>query len=334
MNNSWRMFGVALGLSALLLGCPGPLINGNQSPQAEKDAGTQVQIPTDAGLPFDAALYCSKTSSVEIEPNNTPATATALDFYLSNSTGGESFSGCLPPGDEDFYRFVTTGDRPGYIWVNVELLDGAGTVIVVMTDNKNGDTGTSLTGFIINSTKKSDSFYFAALPGQIYTLHISASGDLPAIYRLSEGGFGQDDNNEPNNSISEARLVSLTSPVYGVAGCYYLGDSLTASFKDCSPDHDWFALDLNAGPLVITADQKPDASNSFSWLNVSLLHTQPEGNIASLNFSASGKSQTVQVPAAGRYYLDVYTSGAVVQPAGHLPVDPLNEEKYKLSFQQ
>jgi hypothetical protein len=285
--------------------------------------GSRAQTP-----PARRGIFCPGTD-VELEPNDTPATATLLNAFahISRGIGG----GISPAGDVDYYRVpAQAGDR---LWVSVDSGRSSGTppfsrdaVLDVFAPGgttlleRDDDDGTANGGDLTIESQDAAIVAGLLLPaGGDYLVRVSAKSPAARIapYTLLIARTqGSQPEQEPNDDPAHAM--------------FFPNGAIDASLSSAS-DVDYYRLDLlDGGFPFIAVDGDPERNGTgtdtiVEWVDYfspspsppALLTVDSSGATGSPSPPAEGAlvnstyPQMVRVkgPAAGTYRMGVMWSG-------------------------
>jgi Bacterial pre-peptidase C-terminal domain len=258
------------------------------------------------------------TPTPEVEPNNTPATATPLTSVSMCQAASGSIS---PIGDVDYYSFVAP---PGArVWAFVDtsaspagqndslltLFAPDGTTQIEQDDDDG--TATSCGTTIVNQLSSAIAGRVLTAGGTYY-LRVEGVGEVVTSYKLlvvvttsATAEF------EPNNtSITANPIVTSGSPI-GVRN----------SAISPAGDVDYYSVDATAGStLFISADGDPERDGVGTDVVVDLL--QPDGSTVIISVDNSdnvgfpappAEAFCYAVPVSGTYFVRVsgFTSSKI-----------------------
>ncbi|WP_420597383.1 S8 family serine peptidase [Deinococcus sp.] len=256
--------------------------------------------PATLGAPFDLAAGQSLKATVPLpvtipkdanEPNNTQATATAIDY-------GQVLIGTLPLDDGDFYTFsgvageqafINTQTISGSPDLRIQVLDAGGKVLATNTAQREGVTDAALT-FDVPADGK-------------YTVQVDdeGTGSPFNIYWLGLSRVAGAET-EPNGSASVAGDVFSKLDFSG-ANALEIGQALDANLA-AGGEVDIYTFSGKAGQNLVA-----DINAAVSVKPDSIMALYQAGNATPLasNDDSNTTDSTIlaTLPADGKYYLVV-----------------------------
>ncbi|MCL2036863.1 MAG: hypothetical protein FWG83_05715 [Oscillospiraceae bacterium] len=267
--------------------------------------------------PFDytvSVTYTDNAGQLEVEPNETPETATQVEL-------NKPITGYVENGGLDFYRFEL--EQPGKIGLTfrhanlerttdiwrVSLIDTDGVVLFSFTSKGNASSFSGNDS--INDYLDAGVYYVRVNKGNTSTSRSEVDYTLTVNYELNEGQFEI----EPNNTKELATAIEIDTEVVG---------NLSST-----NDVDWYKFTITEQSLISVTFANPNLeTNSARW-SISLFDSV---DFSLGTFDARSDTPVRTVPETafnlpeGTYYIRIQIGGS-----SGLLANPLVHENYKLT---
>lgn len=263
-----------------------------------------------SGVPMTEAAGTLSTVT-EVEPNNTPATATPI------GTGAKiKASSIFPNGDVDYYSFTANAGDRVYAATMTSFSGGSSTdsqltlfasdgTTVIENDNDNG-TFAALSSSIAGTTIPTTGTYY--LKANDFTAGTTSERPYDLWFNLQSGSPTAE--TESNDTSATANPLPANGWVSGTR------DPALAS------EQDWYSVTLNAGDTVfLSLDLDPERDGTtwngrlgFGLLgdaNNQLVYADDAGSVETPGPTIPSEALFVTVKTAGTYYayVDSVTPG-------------------------